>query len=454
MSTSPTVSPIPVVRIRLGEDRPAPSPDALGRARIGFLPGLALAELWERGRGIWKASLPNVAAAELALLVADGIVVAVGTIQGVVFAGAGRIAINGEPDPLHPLIGQQDPIANGSRNPIAYGTVNTVPATPAAAQRPYEVVLKDAIDALTEAARLRRPRLQPSITGRWEQKPDASEPTDWAEFVTLALAGAAANVGGIENALRGRPGSWEAAGVRSLLESTVGTDERELLRHRTVPVHITLNIDEILTENSDTWQQYDAASNEIDRRLDEAAIANPEIPAENYVWIYDTQIGADPTPRSPDAPAWSWNAWRNFVTRRGVTPSQMDSIKAGAQDGTGGLNVLYVAKSEAAGDEFARLSDERDARLDAIVDLQAELDKQRDREVASYAEALAAHVVALARETVTAEVHVHLAGESPLVDANEPFVNDWIRSAVDASTPPSDLPGTPLERLPLHRTIA
>ncbi|ROR76132.1 hypothetical protein SAMN06295974_3720 [Plantibacter flavus] len=449
-----TPAPTPVVRIKLGEDRPAPSPDALGRTRIGFLPGLAPVDLWERGRGVWKASLPNVAAAELALLVANGVVVAVGTIDGVFFVSGGRIAINGEPDPLHPLIGQPDPLANGSQNPIAYGIVNTVPAVPAAVQRSYEAVLTDAIDVLTEAARLRRPRLQPSSTGRWEPHPDDSEPSDWAEFVTLALAGAAANVGGIETALRGRPGSWEAAGVRSLLESTVGTDEGELMRHRTAPVHITLNIDEILTEHGDTWQQYDAAADEIGHRLDEAAVANPEIPAEEYVWVYDTQVGADPTPRSPEAPAWSWDAWQNFATRSGATPAQIENIKAGAQDGTGGINVLYVAKSDVAGDDFVRLSDERDAHLEAIVAVQDELDKQRDREFASYAEALSARIVELARETVTAEVHVHLDGESSSAGANEPVVHEWIRSAVEAISTPADLPGTPLERLPLQQASA
>lgn len=38
---------------------------------------------------------------------------------------------------------------------------------------------------------------------------------DWAEFVTLAVAGAVANVGSVEKALQGRPGSWEADSERS-----------------------------------------------------------------------------------------------------------------------------------------------------------------------------------------------------------------------------------------------
>lgn len=70
--------------------------------------------------------------------------------------------------------------------------------------REYEQMLHDAIDVLTEAARLGcRPTGDP-CRGRGQ--------IDWAEFVTLALAGAAANIGGVESVLAGRPSSWEAEG--------------------------------------------------------------------------------------------------------------------------------------------------------------------------------------------------------------------------------------------------
>ena len=85
----------------------------------------------------------------------------------------------------------------------------------------YSAQLHAAIDILTEAALTSRPG------------------ADWPEFVTLALAGAAANAGGIEPALSGRPGSWEAAGVRHLLVSTVGEDEAQLWQHR-APVTLSV----------------------------------------------------------------------------------------------------------------------------------------------------------------------------------------------------------------------
>lgn len=113
-----------------------------------------------------------------------------------------------------------------------------------AGARPIVDVLADAVRVLTEAARTS---------------------SDWAEFVTLALAGAAANVGSVEAALAGRPGSWEADGVRSLLTSTVGYDEQYLLEHRTEPVRVVLYVDEILYD-LDIGLAYDDAARQLAAR--------------------------------------------------------------------------------------------------------------------------------------------------------------------------------------------
>ena len=138
-------------------------------------------------------------------------------------------------------------------------------------QRPHEQVLADAIRVLTEAARLTRPVLvrddaASDATGApvWVES-GLREPADWAEFVTQALAGAAANVGSIEAALSGRPGSWEADCVRNLLMSTVGEDEASLLEHRTEPVVVELYI-EVLMMDVGGWKAYDEAQRELTRR--------------------------------------------------------------------------------------------------------------------------------------------------------------------------------------------
>jgi hypothetical protein len=107
-----------------------------------------------------------------------------------------------------------------------------------------EQLLIDAVRVLTEAAR---------STG------------DFAEFVTLAVAGAAANIGGIEQALAGRPGSWEAHYVREMLTSTVGCDEQYLHEHRTQPLVVRVHVDDILHDLG-WWALYEEAHDELNRR--------------------------------------------------------------------------------------------------------------------------------------------------------------------------------------------
>ena len=61
--------------------------------------------------------------------------------------------------------------------------------------------------------------------------------------------GAAANAGGIDTILAGRPGSWEVSVVGDALRAAVGHDERDLWRHRTEPVTVVLNPEHILVDN-------------------------------------------------------------------------------------------------------------------------------------------------------------------------------------------------------------
>lgn len=131
--------------------------------------------------------------------------------------------------------------------------------------RPFEQVLADAVAVLTEAARL-------TWTGADGDGQSLTVTSDWAEFVTLALAGAAANVGGIEEALAGRPGSWEADHVRNLLTSTVGEDEQQLLDHRTEPVVVDVFVDEIMVDLG-MWKAYDDAQQELTRRYADCTTA-------------------------------------------------------------------------------------------------------------------------------------------------------------------------------------
>lgn len=93
----------------------------------------------------------------------------------------------------------------------------------------YEVVAAAAVSALTAAGRLSMPRID-----GWRQVPD------WAEFVCETVATATANLDGTEQALSGRPGSWEADHVRAILASTLGPNDEQLWRFRTAPVEVVL----------------------------------------------------------------------------------------------------------------------------------------------------------------------------------------------------------------------
>jgi hypothetical protein len=158
--------------------------------------------------------------------------------------------------------------------------------------RGWDEVLADAIRVLTEAARLRRPVWQQAGDGGWEPHPLETEPADWAEFVTLALAGAAANVGSVDRVLEGRPGSWEAAGVRSLLDSTVGYDAAHLMEHRTEPIRVVLRPAEIL-EDLGYAGLYEGSRKILAEQQD------------RHLWRY--RLGEDRrwTALDPGAPGWA-----------------------------------------------------------------------------------------------------------------------------------------------------
>ena len=77
----------------------------------------------------------------------------------------------------------------------------------------------------------------------------------------------------LEAILAGRPGSWEADGVRNLLTGTVGCDEQQLHEHRTEPVVVNINVDNIMFA-LEVWQAYDEAGTALQRRYDDLGVAS------------------------------------------------------------------------------------------------------------------------------------------------------------------------------------
>lgn len=207
------------------------------------------------------------------------------------------------------------------------------------------------VSALTAAAR-------PTIDGD-----GARQYPDFADFLADALAAVAANLGSVDAVTAGRPGSWEAGLVHDLLIGTVGENPQHLLGHRTEPVVIPLNVDQLVEETqgmptfSDaeravpwpghgdgseenplgsgaTQEEFDSRNREIDQLRDRYRIAY-----EHYADVFtrevrryaltveglatETSVGAPVTLRIPvevqseTDPEGSWNELEN--------PTQWDS---------------------------------------------------------------------------------------------------------------------------------
>lgn len=307
--------------------------------------------------------------------------------------------------------------------------------------RPYSEVLHDAIGVLTEATRLTNQLSRRTDSGQWEADPDprATVPIDWAEFVTLALAGAAANVGSIEEALAGRPGSWEAEMVRRTLASTV-FDDKDLLRHRTEPVVIDMWTESILSHLGDSSDlDYDSASLELSDRAD--AVPEPtDLP---------------PGPFSAEDPRIAGVDWAE-VDENGYLV-----IRATAGWGTE-ADIALLTELQAEAQAYRDPTPGEIAyeqAMDEISALQDALDELRRREYSDYAEQLTeAIVMQLAAlelsvpiiVTVSPAPHVFADGEFDR-HGPPPLPRTAIETAIEtamAQTPtPAMLAGTPLDRL-------
>jgi len=122
--------------------------------------------------------------------------------------------------------------------------------------------INEAITALTAAARPTR-TVGAGTTG------EHSEPVDFAAIACHVLTAVAANLGGVEDLLAGRPGSWEADYVRQIVHGTAGDSAEELLRWRTEPLRLPLDTRAQLAELG-LEDPYGEAATEAARRENEA----------------------------------------------------------------------------------------------------------------------------------------------------------------------------------------
>jgi hypothetical protein len=293
------------------------------------------------------------------------------------------------------------------------------------APRPYDEILHDAVSALTEATRLTNQPVRQTSSGHWEPNPDprAALPIDWAEFATLALAGAAANVGSTVKILSGRPGSWEAARIGEVLQSTVGADDEHLLGHRTEPIVVDLWVDNILLDLD--ADPYDDAFYELDQR--ESVIPEPDDvsdePPAGMEWLHDRdEHGLASWINDPDKVA-AYEKYRAETPPGPLTPGEQAQQSA----------------------------------LNHIAALRKTLNDLRRIERQTYAESLTAAITErLQRLDLNVAIHVTVAvapndadlhyGTTPLPGESSSPIDEAIATAIAQTPTPATLPGTPLER--------
>ena len=93
---------------------------------------------------------------------------------------------------------------------------------------------------------------------------------DFADFLAHVLAATAANVGGPDQLVAGRPGSWESSYIDGLVRRTMGDRLDDWTWFRTQPVVIPLNVAELIEDelHHPGLMGLGEALENFDRRLD------------------------------------------------------------------------------------------------------------------------------------------------------------------------------------------
>ncbi|CRY84527.1 hypothetical protein SAMN05421776_11399 [Nocardia farcinica] len=217
---------------------------------------------------------------------------------------------------------------------------------PAAPEASLGDLQAEAITLLTRVSRMQRSR--PAANGAAAAR--ATDPIDFAEFVTQVMAGVAANRGGVA-VLAGRPGSWEADKLRDMLYSTVGEDEWALAEHRTEPVVIPLAIEEVLIDagEPEEYEPEDRAQ-EIVRRAQTAGLSVDE-------WLTRWN-GREPV----------FTRWRPLMKPEDHYDEQVNAVENRHDDAYTALEARYPEDTDYSvyAAEAEQLDAQRDAELAAL----------------------------------------------------------------------------------------
>jgi len=196
--------------------------------------------------------------------------------------------------------------------------------------------IKQAIALLTEAARETRVRGAGTPN---EQR----EPVDFGEIACHVLTAVAANIGGVEQLLAGRPGSWEAAYVRQIVLSTAGDDDMALVAWRTEPVRLQLDVEAIL-DDFGLFPMYEEELDALVAAEDAAheAVVLAHATADERARIDEIQ---DAMPMLPVAEE-DWQAHRDTVVRLQEEAASIwqDILDRATGDGSPLMSALHAAR--------------------------------------------------------------------------------------------------------------
>lgn len=106
-----------------------------------------------------------------------------------------------------------------------------------------------------------------TLTALARQTYDSGKQIDFADIMAGILTSTAANVGGTDYLLAGRRGSWEAGLVESLITGTV--PEEELLRYRSEPIVVPLNVAELVEVQSQLGGYAEASDRLYEKHYDD-----------------------------------------------------------------------------------------------------------------------------------------------------------------------------------------
>lgn len=246
--------------------------------------------------------------------------------------------------------------------------------------------IADAIATLTAAAR--RSRTIGAGTPN-----EHTEPVDFGEIACHVITAVAANLGGVEALLAGRPGSWEADHVRQIVLSTAGDVDDDLLRYRTEPVRVEVDVEGVF----DDFGLTDLYERDVDE------LATREADADEA--LFEAVATPDERARIEEIRA-ATASWPAIEDEDG--PARAAALMQEAQ----AIVEAITERAEAADDPLAAALASAEAATAAAGDLW-------EQDQAAYREAYAAAIrQALTDRGLTIEVEViEPSGELPAWDA-------------------------------------